>query len=139
MSATRRFKWLLWWAVPLYMLAVGLMIYFRAPRRSVGFLCKCEVFIGIGGGVMILCMQVAVMAASEHDDYASMLALLGLFGNIGGAVGNSVSGAIWTNTLPGKLRELLPSDAADQWADIYDSLDLQLSYPVGSATCDAII
>ena len=140
MSATRRFKWLLWWAVPLYMLAVGLMIYFRAPGHGgLGFICMCEVFIGVGGGVMILCMQVAVMAASEHDNYASMLALLSLFGNIGGAVGNSVSGAIWTNTLPAKLQELLPPDAVDQWADIYDSLDMQLSYPVGSTTRDAII
>ena len=139
MSVTKRFKWLLWWAVPLYMLAVGLMIYFRAPHHSVGFICMCEVFIGVGGGVMILCQQVAVMAASEHENYASMLALLSLFGSIGGAVGNSVSGAIWTNTLPQKLQELLPSDVVSQWEDIYDSLDIQLSYPVGSVTREAII
>lgn len=139
MSATRRFKWLLWWAMPLYMLAVGLMIYFRAPGRSVGFLCLCEVLIGVGGGVMILVQQVAVLAASEHEDYAAMLALLGLFGNIGGAVGNSVSGAIWTNTLPRMLQQYLPADVVGQWADIYDSLDLQLGYPVGSAARDAII
>ncbi|KAK7753172.1 hypothetical protein SLS62_004905 [Diatrype stigma] len=139
MAATKRFKWLLWWAVPLYMLAVGLMIYFRAPGRSVGFICLCEVLIGVGGGVMILVQQVAVLAASEHEDYAAMLALLSLFGNIGGAVGNSVSGAIWTNTLPRMLQQYLPADAVDQWADIYDSLDLQLGYPVGSAARDAII
>lgn len=139
MSLTRRFKWLLWWAVPLYMLAVGLMIYFRSPGHSIGFICMCEVFIGMGGGVMILVMQVAVLAASEHEEYAAMLALLSLFGNIGGAVGNSVSGAIWTNTLPRMLQTYLPEDTVSQWADIYDSLDIQLSYPVGSATRDAII
>jgi hypothetical protein len=139
MRVTGRFKWLLMCAVPLYMLAVGLMIYFRRPGHNVGYICMCQVFMGLGGGTMILTMQVAVMAASSHGDYAAMLALLSLFGNIGGAVGNSISGAIWTNTLPQKLQEFLPANAMDQWRDIYESLDVQLSYPVGSATRDAII
>jgi MFS family permease len=139
MRHTQRFKWLMICAVPLYMLAVGLMIYFRTPGTSIGYLCMCEVFIGIGGGTIILGMQVAVMAASKHEDYAAMLALLSLFGNIGGAVGNSISGAIWTNTLPQKLQEYLPEDAQPLWEDIYSSLEVQLSYPVGSETRDAII
>lgn len=67
-----------------------------------------------------------------------MLALLSTFGNLGGAVGASVSGAIWTNTLPQKLRELLPAETKDQWEEIYESLDVQLSYPVGSETRIAI-
>lgn len=139
MRVTGRFKWLLLISVPLYMLAVGLMIYFRSPGRSIGYICMCQVFMGLGGGTMILVMQVAVMAASSHGDYAAMLALLSLFGNIGGAVGNSISGAIWTNTLPQKLQELLPAESLADWRDIYESLDVQLSYPVGSATRDAII
>ncbi|KAE8414384.1 major facilitator superfamily domain-containing protein [Aspergillus pseudocaelatus] len=135
---TGRFKWLLMFAVPLYLLASGLMIYFRAPGHSVGYMCMCQIFLAVGGGTMILIEQVAVLAAARHEDYASMLALLSVFGNVGGAVGSSVSGAIWTNTLPKKLRELLPAETKDQWADIYESLDVQLSYPVGSPTRTAI-
>jgi hypothetical protein len=37
-----------------------------------------------------------------------------------------------------KLREYLPADVKDQWSEIYESLDVQLSYPVGSATRTAI-
>lgn len=129
---TGRFKWLLWAAVPLYILASGLMIYFRAPGHSVGFMCMCQIFLAVGGGTLILIEQVSVLAASAHEDYAAMLALLSTFGNIGGAVGSSVSGAIWTNTLPVKLRLYLPAELKDQWETIYEDLEEQLKYPVGS-------
>ncbi|GKZ28516.1 hypothetical protein AbraIFM66950_008375 [Aspergillus brasiliensis] len=135
---TGRFKWLLMWALPLYLLASGLMIYFRQPGFNIGYMCMCQIFLAVGGGTLILIEQVAVLAASRHEDYAAMLALLSTFGNLGGAVGSSVSGAIWTNTLPQKLRELLPDETKDQWAEIYESLDVQLSYPVGSETRIAI-
>jgi hypothetical protein len=98
----------------------------------------CQIFLAVGGGTLILIEQIAVMAASTHEEYAAMLALLSTFGNIGGAVGSSVSGAIWTNTLPGKLRELLPVELKDQWSTIYEDLEIQLSYPVGSPARIAI-
>ena len=135
---TGRFKWLLLCAVPLYVLASGLMIYFRSPGHSVGYMCMCQIFLAVGGGTLILIEQVSVLAASKHEDYAAMLALLSTFGNLGGAVGNSVSGAIWTNILPRKLREYLPSETKELWSDIYQSLDSQLSYPIGSPTRIAI-
>ncbi|KAL4999492.1 major facilitator superfamily domain-containing protein [Aspergillus recurvatus] len=129
---TGRFKWFLMCAVPLYLLASGLMIYFRTPGHSVGYMCMCQIFLAVGGGTMILIEHVAVLKASSHEDYAAMLALLSTFGNIGSAVGSSVSDAIWTNTLPQKLREYLPAETRHLWSDIYESLDKQLSYPVGS-------
>ena len=135
---TGRFKWLLLWAVPLYLLASGLMIYIRQPGHNVGYMCMCQIFLAVGGGTLILIEQVSVLAASNHEDYAAMLALLSTFGNLGSAVGASVSGAIWTNTLPQKLREYLPDETKDQWSDIYESLDIQLSFPVGSDTRLAI-
>ncbi|KAL4899891.1 hypothetical protein BDW74DRAFT_188773 [Aspergillus multicolor] len=135
---TGRFKWILMCAVPLYLLASGLMIYFRTPGHSVGYMCMCQIFLAVGGGTLILIEQVAVLAAASHEDYAGMLALLSTFGNIGSAVGSSVSGAIWTNTLPQKLKEYLPAETKHLWSDIYESLDTQLSYPVGSPTRIAI-
>ncbi|KAL2794698.1 major facilitator superfamily domain-containing protein [Aspergillus keveii] len=135
---TSRFRWLLLWAVPLYMLGVGLMIYFRKPGWSMGYLIMCQVFIAFGGSTMISCQQVAVSAASDHNNIASALAFLGVFGSMGGAVGSSISGAIWTNTLPGALKRLLPEAAKADWRTIYESLDVQLSYPVGSPVREAI-
>ncbi|KAI6089958.1 MFS general substrate transporter [Hypoxylon rubiginosum] len=139
MRRTGRFRWLLQIAVPLYILFVGLLIYFRKPGTNIGFIVMCEILIALAGGTMIIGEQVGVMAASDHNDVAAVLALLSLFGNTGSAVGNSISGAIWTNTLPNSLQRLLPDDAKADWEDIYDSLDVQLSYPMGSDVRSAII
>jgi hypothetical protein len=133
-SYTGHFKWVLMWGVPLYMLGVGLMIYFRNPGFDLGYIIMCQVFIALGGGVIIIGEQVAVMAAAQHDDVAALLALLGLFGTIGGSIGGSISGAIWTNTLPGMLQSMLPEATVGQWQEIYDDLAVQLSYPMGSPT-----
>lgn len=135
---TARFRWMLYWAVPLYMLGQGLMIYFRRPDQSVGYLIMCQIFLAFAGGAMIIVQQVAVLAASDHQNAAGALAFLGVFGNVGGAVGGSVSGAIWQGTLPGALQRFLPADTVDQWADIYEDLELQLSFPKGTETRYAI-
>ncbi|KAL5338755.1 major facilitator superfamily domain-containing protein [Aspergillus crustosus] len=135
---TSRFRWLLFWAVPTYMLGVTMMIYFRQPGWSVGYLIMCQVLIAFGGSTMISCQQVAVSAASDHNNIASALAFLGVFGSMGGAVGSSISGAIWTNTLPGALKRLLPESVKEEWRTIYESLDVQLTYPVGSPVRNAI-
>lgn len=131
-----RFRWLLLWSVPLYILGIGLMIYFRQPGWSIGYAIMCQIFIAFAGGTMIIVQQVAVLAASDHNNVASALAVLGVFGNVGGAIGGSVSGAIWTHTLPGALRRLLPADV--DWQEIYDSLDVQLSYTRGTPIREAI-
>jgi hypothetical protein len=135
---TGRFRWLLWAAVPLYMLGVGLMIHFRKPGWSLGYSIMCQIFIAFGGGTMIIVQQVAVLAAADHNNVAPVLALLGVFGYIGGAIGSSISGAIWTHTLPGNLQRLLPEEALADWETIYDSLDVQLSYERGTAIREAI-
>jgi hypothetical protein len=137
-SKTGYFRWLLFIAVPFYLLGQGLMIHFRQPNTSVGYLVMCQIFIAIGGSVIILCEQIAVMAAAEHQHVASVLALLNIFGWLGGAVGNTISGAIWTNSFPQALARLLPEEELVNLDDIYGSLDVQLSYERGSVTRIAI-
>ncbi|OHF01167.1 MFS siderochrome iron transporter MirB [Colletotrichum orchidophilum] len=131
-SKTGRFRWLLMVGVPLYTFGQGLMIYFRQPGQSVGYLVMCQIFTSIGGSVFILCMQVAILAAVDHQHVAAALALLSVCGNIGGSVGNTISAAIWTNTFEKALERNLPASALESLADIYADLDTQLSYPVGS-------
>ena len=128
------FKWLLWVGVPLYIFAQGLMIYFRRPNSNIGYLVMCQIFISIGGSVMIICQQLAVLASADHQHVAAVLALLNVIATIGGAVGNTISGAIWTNTFSQALARYLPEDAQASLEDIYGSLDVQLSYEWGSPT-----
>ena len=135
---TGYFRWLLWIAVPLYLLGVGLMIHFRQPGMNIGYVVMCQIFIAFAGGTMIICQQVAVLSVASHNDAAAMLALLGLFGNVGGAVGNSISGAIWTHIFPDALQRLLPAETVGDWETIYEDLAVQLSYEVGDPTRYAI-
>ncbi|KAK2814056.1 hypothetical protein FQN50_000460 [Emmonsiellopsis sp. PD_5] len=135
---TGRFRWLLFLAVPLYILGEGLMIYFRNPSWSVGYSVMCQIFIAFAGGTMIICQQVAVLSATDHNNAASALAFLNVFGTMGGAIGSSISGAIWTHSLPGALQRLLPRSELPNWESIYESLDVQLSYERGTVVREAI-
>ncbi|KAH8879148.1 siderophore iron transporter mirB [Thozetella sp. PMI_491] len=129
---TGRFRWLFFVAVPLYIFALGLMIYFRRPNGQIGYIVMCEILISIGGSIFILCVQLAVLAAVDHQHVAAVLSLLFVSGTIGGAVGNAISGTIWTNTFKWALAQNLPTSALPDLASIYGSLAVQLSYAVGS-------
>lgn len=135
---TGRFKWLLDLGVPLFMLFQGLMIYFRQPGQSIGYLIMCEVFISIAGAAFILCMQVGILAAVDHQHVATALAVLSVTGSAGGAIGATVSASIWTNTFYDRLAKLLPADSMDNIDMIYEDLATQLSYEEGSPTRIAI-
>jgi MFS family permease len=136
---TGRFKWLaLYLGVPVTILGVGLMIKFRQPDENVGFIVMCQIFIAFAGGTLVICEQIAVMAATSHQYIAVILAVESMFSSIGGAIGATVAGAIWTGTFPKKLAEYLPAAAQTNLTEIYESLDVQLSYEYGSETRNAI-
>lgn len=108
------------------------MIYFRRPNQAIGYIVMCEIFISIGGSVFILLVQLACLAAVDHQHVAAVLAMLYVSGSIGGAIGNTISGAIWTNTFLKALMKELPESALPNVMAIYSQLPAQLAYPVGS-------
>ncbi|KAK0388901.1 hypothetical protein NLU13_2478 [Sarocladium strictum] len=129
---TGRFKWLYYVTVPLYMLGLGLMIHFRQPNVHVGWIVMCEIFISMGGSVFVLLAQLAVLASVDHQHVAAVLAMLYVTGSIGGAIGRTVSGTIWTNTFLKALMRKLPESALADVMTIYSRLDVQLTFPVDS-------
>lgn len=129
---TGRFKWLYYITVPLYMLGLGLMIHFRQPNVHVGYIVMCEIFISMGGSVFVLLAQLAVLASVDHQHIAAVLAMLYVTGSIGGAIGRTVSGTIWTNTFLKALMRNLPESALPDVVSIYSRLDVQLTYPKGT-------
>ncbi|KAI9753681.1 MAG: hypothetical protein M4579_005033, partial [Chaenotheca gracillima] len=80
--ATGKFKYLALAFMPLDILGVGLMIYFRQPDSHIGYVIMCQIFIAFSGGTLVVCEEIAVMAAASHSEVAVVLALLGLFSNI---------------------------------------------------------
>ncbi|PSR75373.1 major facilitator superfamily domain-containing protein [Coniella lustricola] len=136
---TDRFKSLALAAVPVHALGGGLMIFFRQPHTPVLYVILCQVLISAGGGVLVITHQMAAMAVAKHGEVASLLALLGLSSAVGAAIGSSVSGAIWTNTVYVELVQRLPDDAKHLAKLIYEDLERQLSYPVGDPVREALM
>ncbi|KAK1827165.1 hypothetical protein QBC39DRAFT_315361 [Podospora conica] len=132
---TGYFKWLLFIALPIYALGLGLMIHFRRPGQSVGYLIMCQVFISFGGSIFIIIQQVAVLAAVDHQHVAAVLALLNVVGTGAAAIGGTISGAIWTNTFSGALMRNLPAaitEDPDVFGTVYGDITAQLEYENGS-------
>lgn len=92
----------------------------------------CQIFIAFAGGTIVICEQTAVMAATSHQYVAVVLAIEAMASSIGGAVGSTVAAAVWQAVFPKKLGLYLPESAQGNLTDIYGSLDVQLSYPMGS-------
>jgi predicted MFS family arabinose efflux permease len=128
---TRRFKWVaLYFALPLTTLGVGLMIHFRQPESQIGYIIMTQIFVAFAGGPIVIAGEMAMMAPSDHQHIAVMIAILDLFGSVGSAIGSTVSAAIWTGTFRQALQKHLPKDApVDR---IYGSLLTQLGYEVGT-------
>jgi MFS family permease len=136
---TGRFKWMaMYFGVPITILGVGLMLHFRQPDVNIGYIVMCQIFIALGGGTLVICEQMAAMAAVPHQYVAVILAIEAMFASIGGAVGLSVAAAVWTGVFPARLMEYLPEESKGNFANIYGDLRVQRSYPVGSPTRDAI-
>ncbi|MDI1486015.1 MAG: hypothetical protein OHK93_004204 [Ramalina farinacea] len=136
---TGRFKPVcLYFGIPLSILGLGLMINFRKPDQNVGYIVMCQIFISFAAGTIIICDEIAIMAAASHQHIAVVLAVLGLFGNIGGAIGLTIAAAIWQGIFPTKLAEYLPASELPNLLTIYEDLTTQISYPVGSPARIAI-
>lgn len=114
------------------------MIHFRGPHHNIGYVIMCQIFIAFGGGGLVICEDMAVMAAAPHAGVASMLALIALFSSVGGGIGSAIAGAIYTNKFPAALNRALPGNATLN-AELYGSLVVQLEYPFGSPERDAVI
>ncbi|KAH8884084.1 MFS general substrate transporter [Thozetella sp. PMI_491] len=137
---TKHFKWACFcFGLPLMFLGAGLMIHFRGDDQPIGYIVMAQIFIAFAGGTLVIGENMAVMAAADRDGVPMMLAILGMFANLGGAIGYAVSGAIYTSTFPQALEAALPAETKSQAATIYLSgYSSQLLYPPGNATRTAI-
>ncbi|KAH8601839.1 major facilitator superfamily domain-containing protein [Bisporella sp. PMI_857] len=134
---TGRFKWLaLSFGVPLQMLGVALMIYFRTPGTDIGYIIMTQIFVAFAGGTIVICGEMAMMAPSDHQHIAVIIAILNLFCSIGSAVGSTVSAFIWTSRFSAALKQHLPAGAP--YEKIYGSIISQMFYRPGTPTRNAI-
>jgi MFS family permease len=134
---TGRFKWIaLYFAIPLMMLGVGLMIHFRQPNSDIGYIIMTQIFVAFSGGTIVLCGEMAMMAPSDHQHIAVIIAILNLFSSIGSALGGTVATSIWTSVFPAALKKYLPPDV--DYKMVYGSILWQMFYEKGTPARNAI-
>jgi hypothetical protein len=82
----------------------------------------------------------AVMAGGGREGTPMMLALIGLFSSIGGAIGYAVSAAIYNNVFVEALASKLPENLKANATEIYTlGITTQMAYPVGSDLRNATV
>ncbi|KAG2178275.1 hypothetical protein INT44_001425 [Umbelopsis vinacea] len=137
----RHIKWVAVTGTFLYITALGLMIKYRsAADNGHAGVIGAQILLGIAGGLFPYPVQALVQAATKHEHVAMITALYLTTYQIGSGIGNSVSGAIWTNTLPAQLEQNLAPINSSLAAIAYSSpFTFIAEYPMGTPERSAVI
>ncbi|KAF2500569.1 MFS general substrate transporter [Lophium mytilinum] len=102
----RRLKPFILSGTVLFLVAFGILIYFRggSAGSSHSGLIGAQVLLGIAGGLFPYPAQASIQAATRHEHVAVITGLYLACYSIGSAFGNTISGAIWTQVLPHQLK-----------------------------------
>lgn len=135
---TRRYRMFVTLGCVIYIGGILLMRLYRKEGNSTVQILGTQIVIGAGGGLLNVPVQLGVQASASHQEVAAATAMFLTCMEMGGAVGAAISGAIWTHSVPRKLRLYLPGENKGEATEIFGSLAKALSYPMGTATRDAI-
>lgn len=141
----RRLKIFILAGTSLFMVAFGLLIHYRGATASekgqVGIIAA-QVVLGIAGGMFPYPAQASLQVQLKHENLAVMTGVYLAMYNIGSALGNTVSGAIWTQTLPSALANAFSRHQVDQElvSLVYaDPLTVAVGYGMGTNERMAIV
>ncbi|SPN97767.1 probable SIT1 - Transporter of the bacterial siderophore ferrioxamine B [Cephalotrichum gorgonifer] len=138
----RRLKMFIIAGTVLFLVAFGLLIRFRGDvdGSSRAGIIGAQVLLGLAGGMFPYPAQASLQACLRHEHLAVLTAVYLATYNIGSALGGAVSGAIWTQVLPGQLSTNLAGINDTLAPLVYaDPFTAALTYPVGTPERAAII
>ncbi|KAJ4259588.1 hypothetical protein NW762_007518 [Fusarium torreyae] len=92
-------------------IGMGILIDGRKATDNTGALVMSMILVGFGGSMSVVGSRVASQASVPHQDVALVISLLSLWSKIGSAIGSAIVSVIWSNKMPGQLREHLPASA----------------------------
>ncbi|CAK7219056.1 ferrioxamine B transporter [Sporothrix curviconia] len=127
----------------LYLVAFGLLIRYRGSILGHGRagMIGAQVLLGIAGGIFPYAAQASMQINVRHEHLASVTGVEKAAGWLGSALGDTVSGALWTQLLPGLLEADLASVNATlapvAYADpLYEIVPI---YPLGTPERSGVI
>jgi SIT family siderophore-iron:H+ symporter-like MFS transporter len=138
----RRLKIFIVIGTALFMLAFGLLIQYRggSGNNVQAGLIAAQVLLGVGGGLFPYTAQASLQVYLKHEYLAVMTGIYLATYNVGSALGNAVSGAMWTQILPGRLETNLADINATLATEAYaDPFTAIVGYPMGTPERDAIV
>ncbi|BCS28624.1 putative siderochrome-iron transporter Sit1 [Aspergillus puulaauensis] len=124
----------------LFTVAFGILYHFRGgdSGSSHSGIIAGEIILGIAGGMFPYPAQASIQTATKHEHLAIVTALFLSSYNIGSALGSSIAGAIWSQTLVPELTKTLGNAtlAAEVYADPFTFAEAN---PVGTPDRDAVV
>lgn len=132
------------------------MIHSRGANASDVEVVWAQLLQGWGGGFAVVATHVSSQASVPHADLALVSAIIILWAEIGGAIGNAIgryilqflfpilticipAGAIWTNEMPKNLAKNLPQLSQSERDALFGSIQTAASYPRGDAIREGVI
>lgn len=139
----RRLKYFIVAGTCLFMVAFGLLIRYRGDvdSSSRAGVIGAQVVLGIAGGMFPYPAQASLQAVLKHEHLAVMTGIYLAVYNLGSAFGGAISGAIWTQVLPGDLTSRMePFNNATLATSAYaNPFGFAAEYPVGTPERQALI
>lgn len=138
----RRLKMFIIGGTSIYMIGFGLLIRYRgslAGNSKVGVVAG-QVLLGFGSALFSWPAQASMQAHIKHEHLAVMTGTFLASYNVGSAIGNTISGAIWTQLLPSSLQAELsginPALAISAYKDPFTAI---AEWPMGTPERTAIV
>ncbi|WYZ35043.1 hypothetical protein EsH8_I_001319 [Colletotrichum jinshuiense] len=140
---TRRLKGIIITGACIFMGSFGLLVLYPggASYSSQSGLIVAQIIMGLAGGLFAYPTQASIQASADREHVAVVTSLYLSVFNVGSALGNCLSGALWTQLLYPSLEANLAFQPNATLAQaIYNSPFSTIEhYPVGGKIRDAII
>jgi multidrug transporter EmrE-like cation transporter len=100
------------------------LVFLSTTRPTTAVLVCSQIFVGIGGAIIITASYVAVQASVPHQDMAIAVAVLNLWSSIGSSISIAISSTVWNREVPANLEKYVghlynAAERAAIFGDIY--------------------
>ncbi|ORY70312.1 major facilitator superfamily domain-containing protein [Pseudomassariella vexata] len=125
MWKTRTYKWWIMAGCVVRIVGYGVMFRIRNANPNIAELFIIQVVQGVGDGIVQTGGYVAATVNVPHRETAQMTALIVMVGMLGSAVGDAISGAIYTGTFRQELAKQLGAQGTPELVEaLFNSIDV---------------
>lgn len=125
----------------IWFVSMGMLIHFRGGTSSRDGIIAALCLMGFGAGFLTYPAQSSIQSNTNHENMAVVTSLYFSSFYIGSALGNTISGAIWTQVLPSKISaEFTQFSNSTLVKYAYGSpFEFVVDYPWGTPERDALV